>query len=293
LNLIQAINTYLWVWLETFKGLRRPVVILPFLAYGLIEMGLLWSSSHFYERPWGYLWVPVLSWFPGAGSLHYPSYFLALPMLLGRLDLVLSALVGSLTVGWGILVFRDTFVASARNTGSGLGVALGRAVPLIVIGVLVATLTMLLQWAVNALGHSLLKAWLEGSPVRGFALQFLVNVVLQAALVYVPVVLLLSERGLPAALGEGLGFFWRHRVMSILLVLLPLLLLVPLSLPVLDVAATSRLAAKLEPEAIFKLCALTVAAAALISLLLAGATVRFFLYRTRQDRPAAAAPQGA
>jgi hypothetical protein len=292
LNPIQAINTYLWVWLETLKGLRRPVVILPFLVYVLVELFALWTSAHFYQKPWGYVWIPLLTWFPGPGVLQYPNFFLALPMLSARIDLVLSAVLGSVTVGWGVLIFRETFLAQAPPIGASLSVALRRAGQLIVIGIVAALVSMAFQWGLEGLGRTALRNWLQGSPVRSFALQFGLSTLVQALLLYVPLVLLLNERGVVGSFREGLGFALRHRMMSVLLVLLPLLLLVPLSLPVVDMNATSRLVAKLEPEVIFKLCALTVAVAGLISLLLTGAAVRFFLYRTRQDRPAAAARQG-
>ncbi|MBI5836649.1 MAG: hypothetical protein HZB25_05335 [Candidatus Eisenbacteria bacterium] len=285
MNLVQAINTYLWVWLETLKGFRRPAVILPFLVFGTLEALLLWSSAHFYQAPFGYFWIPVLEWIPGRAATHYPQYYLLLSRLLQNLDLVLSALVGSITVGWGVLVFRGAYLSQPGALGQGLSGALRRAGALVLIGVVVSLATLLLSVGLGSLTLvPALRDWLVGSPMRQMALQFVFNVALQAALIYIPVVLLLSERGLLAAFGEGLGFFWRHRVMSLLLVALPFAALIPLSV---TLNRPQVLAERFRPETIFTLCQLNIALAALVSLLLTGAVVRFYLYRTRQDRPAA------
>jgi hypothetical protein len=73
MNLIQAINTYLWLWQETLKSFRRPAIALPFLAFGLVEGVLLLSSSWFHLKPWGYLWVPILGWYPAPARCTTPA----------------------------------------------------------------------------------------------------------------------------------------------------------------------------------------------------------------------------
>ncbi|HVP40023.1 MAG TPA: hypothetical protein VMS93_12655 [Candidatus Saccharimonadales bacterium] len=288
MNLIQALNTYLWVWLETFRGLRRAAVVVPFLLFAVLELLALWTSAHFYQRPWGWLWIPLLDGYPGPAATHYPGYFLALPALTSRLDLVLGSLIGSIAFGWGILLFRGSFVEGRGAAGEGLRRAWARALPLIGIGVVAGAATVLLGNLLSWLGTNVLASLLGGAPLRQFAAQFLLNVLVQAALLYVPLALLLSGRGFRGAFSDGLGFFWQHRVMSLAVVVLPFLLLVPVSVAV---NRPVLIATKFRPELLFTLCALNLGIAGVVNLLMTGAAVRFFLYRTRQDRPAV--PQGA
>lgn len=282
MNLIQAVNTYVWIWLETLKSFRRPTVLLPFLIFVLVEVGLVWSSSHFYESPFGYLWVPLLSWFPGARALHYPNYFVFLPMLVSHLDLFVSAILGSLTVGWGSLLLREVYVGQPRPMGQSLGASARRYGALLLVGILVSLATYL----ISRLGGLLPPDLLVGYARRQLAVRILfyaLTLGVQSAALYVPLSLLFNNRGLGTAFREGLSFFSQHRMMTLLLVALPFLITLPLSMALENPA---RVVERFKPELLLTLSFANLGVAGLASFFIAGATVRFYLYRTRQDRPA-------
>ena len=97
------------------------------------------SSARFYQSPWGYFWIPALRAYPGPAALHYPGYYLALPALTARLDLILTAFLGSFLAGWGALLFRQSYLmrhdpprVSLRRAASRYGALLAIAAQLFV-----------------------------------------------------------------------------------------------------------------------------------------------------------------
>lgn len=284
MNLIQAVNTYVWIWLETLKSFRRPVVLLPFLLFTLLEIGLVWSASNFHQAPFGYLWVPLLQWFPGPRALHYPNFFVYLPMLVSHLDLVVSAIVGCLTAGWGSLLFREVYLGQGRPVSDSLGASVRRYGALLVVGVVVAVATYL----VARLNELIPADMLVGFARRQMAVRILfyaLTLGVQSAALYVPLVLLFNNRGLGTSFREGFAFFSQHRLMTLSLVVLPFLLTLPLSL---TLESPARVVERFKPELLLTLSFANLGVAGLAGFFIAGATVRFYLYRTRQDRTAVA-----
>ena len=280
MNLIQAINTYVWVWLETLKSLKRPAVLVPFLIFALVEVGLVASAAHFDAPAFGVFWIPLMERYPGPASLHYPNFFVSLPQLVSRLDLVLSAVLGCVTAGWGSLVLKETFLGQAQASGQSLKAAWNRYGALLLVAVVVAALTYLVS-RVNLLVP---PGMVAGYAKRLLALRLLyyaLTLAVQAGAAYIPLAILFNGRGLGTAFREGFDFFWQHRSMSLTLVLLPFLLTLPISMLLENPA---RVALRFKPELLLTLSYANLAVAGLASFLMAGATVRFFLYRTRQDR---------
>ncbi len=282
MNFLQAINTYLWTWLEALKSIRRPAVLLPFLLFSLLEVLLLWSAGLFHQPGIGNIWIPILTATSGPISLHYPQFYLLLSGLVFRLDLVLTALVGQLMAGWGALALRDLYVGERRGLGKEFGAASRFYLLLLAVGALGGALNFLLSQSYSVLPREWFVGYARRQEFLTWAL-FVLNALIQCVLVYIPFQALVAGHSAGSAFREGIRFFGRHFFMTFLLVLLPML---PPFLLGRLADHPQALAVKFEPEMLMKLWMGVLLLGGLCTYLLNAATLRFFLYRTRLDRPA-------
>jgi hypothetical protein len=90
----------LWALGQALRSLGRERLWVPVLVFLLLQALLLLTLLFFPYWPLSALLVPVLRTMVGEGALHYPFFFLALPVVWTRLALVLDLLLGAFVMGW-------------------------------------------------------------------------------------------------------------------------------------------------------------------------------------------------
>jgi len=211
-TLPQLVRGSLWVW------------VLPLAAVQLTVIALLWNAAH-----------PAVSWFMapllarlGADDLlHYPRMFERMPGMVGRADVVIGAVLGSVGIGAAIPAFAARFRGEKVEAWRSLAEAFRRA-PALVIALLPFN-------ALLVLVTGPLSAWLAGrggpvgrlTPLAVAAVSFAA----QAAWFYAAPRVMLERQSALAAL-RGLPSTWRPGFLPALVVsVVTVILLLPLQAP--------------------------------------------------------------
>ena len=207
--------------LRTFAELGRPSTWAPWLVMGAVQVVLillLWNFAHPALSAW---MMPVVRALGGEEALHYPGLFRALPGMYATVDLVIGALVGSVMVGAGTLIFADRFLGRPASPGASLWEAGRRGLTLIV-----AQLPFHLLALAFGLG---LGGWLESKnrstmvAVIGTILTVAGSVVAQSLFFYVAALVMLEHRSAWGALRQAPRTwsrgFWAATFLGVLLLL--------------------------------------------------------------------------
>lgn len=206
---------------------KDPRIYLPFMIFAIVEMVTLFLLFLAPRMPFRVVMGPVISSLWGEQYLHYPYNFVLLPKLAGFSRMVLSVLAGSLLTG----------ISLAYLYKKPIGAAIKKYLHLLLI---VFLLTVLFYYCNKIFGKLLLKYFTSGhtkllfigarmwlGPINLFIVQFMA-VVLQALFVYAIPVVMLSEKKFFGAILESVGMFFTNFRLTILFVLIPMMLTVPL-----------------------------------------------------------------
>jgi hypothetical protein len=94
MNLALAIDEYLDALGHARLALRSPSILIPFLAFGLVQCALLSLLAFFTWTPAAWATIPVVKALSGEPALHYPTHFVLLPSTYRLVYLPLVATVG-------------------------------------------------------------------------------------------------------------------------------------------------------------------------------------------------------
>ncbi|MBD3403298.1 hypothetical protein GF420_10420 [candidate division GN15 bacterium] len=227
MTLLQNLNHFVALFLDTFRQFGRGRIWLTLLVYFLVQWLVLYAHYDFLS-PLFYgvvnTWLDILiaiglvSQVEADIFTHYPGQFLILPQVFSWARLLVGILFEGLVLGMVAVMFRNSYMREvgedARPVGS---TAAGLWVYLTIAWVLVNAVILL----INILVPDLAGSFVDGSPRREKALEFLVIPGLHAllfGLLYfaVPAVAVFRENVL-RALRRSLKLFLRRPLTSFFL----------------------------------------------------------------------------
>jgi hypothetical protein len=195
----------------------------PWLLLGAVEAAvvvLMWGYAH---PAISWIMAPLLRSWAGEDVLHYPNLLRQLPVLFGRVDLAIGAVLGSIMIGAATLLFAARFRGVGGTVRETLARAFRRSGTLVLchlpFNALLVVLTLVVDRALVARRAGLM----HGALV--FAGVVVVPVVVQAVFLYVGPLVMLEGRSALAALRE-LPRTWRRGMWAALF--LGLVMLLPL-----------------------------------------------------------------
>ena len=276
--MLAQLNLVLWAWLESLRDLGRFRVWSPFLVLALVQTAVVLGLTQFYRPAVSSLMVPLIEKLVGPGAVHYPQFFLALPMLFSTINFAIDWSVGSFCIGVAVVV-----VWSRISGNAGIGAwRLGRRrlFSLVLVRLPLLFLFYLLAFQLPRL------LFVQGVEVPGSQVRllrymtFLIGVLIETFFVYAPVFLLLEGRSVGRAWKDGVAFLGRVPVASLLVVLGPSLLQLPTSYVL---RHADRVVETLSPELVVGLVIGAILVFAFINFVIVGSVVR--LYGARRENP--------
>ncbi len=244
MNVTRAIDDYLDALANARLGLHSPSILVPFLAFGLLQGVLVTLLAFWTSGPVAGFMPTVVAALGGDASLHYPTHFVLLPAAYRRLYLPLVATVGfalwSLGV-WSVVAHHE----EATRVGPR---SFRKTLPsLVVVGIVFVVVTV-----AAGRGLGLVAAKLPGGLVARAGTMGVIatTAAAQALLVYAPVVLRLRGGGPLRALRASARYALANFGATALLVATVLLANLPLDGMI---ANADGIAGRFHPEAVYQL----------------------------------------
>ncbi|MFQ5628690.1 MAG: hypothetical protein ACE5I1_08015 [bacterium] len=240
----QKQNLFIAAWRRTFQSLRSPKMLIPFLIYAGLQFLVLAGLVYFMHPPFSYIFLPLHKWFYGEAVLHYPNHFLVLPQLFDTINILLSGLIGVVTIGIATLMFFKNNEGRSRSFGTEIEMK----------PVASRYFHLLGAWFVQAalvLGYIFVFSTLAAkSPDFSMYIKivrYIGATCLSAVFVFTTVHILIENDPFWTALANSARLFSKYALVTILLVGIPSLWQVPVQFLNSNTAAIVR---RLNPEVI-------------------------------------------
>jgi hypothetical protein len=275
MTLLEKVNLFFSVYLAGVKSIKRPLLWMPFLLYALIQFLLLLALVYFYVPLLSAIFIPLIKGFIGAFALHYPAYFLFLPKIFSRGNLLLGGIVGIIFIAWETYLFFSYFLPD-RKTKLGEGLKAAFSKYFLLIGVWLIQTLVLLSWfyIIPRIG----KGLLTGGFKRELAFEILslgVGIIFYGFFAYAFAAIIISGRNILSGLGTSISIYKRNFFSTYFFVLIPNILTLPFTL--LNHRA-ALLISKFNPEIIFLILILEICVSMLANYILVSTLTRFYLY---------------
>lgn len=270
-------NTALNAFYEVFNIMNRPLVWVPILAYLLLKLALILIYRATFLGPFASLWGLFVSSDLRPTLTHYPSDLIEMPLVLGRLAIVLDVFLGVVFQGATMVLFADVLRDKPLSLVRAFAATLGRYRT--IVGV---TLVSTVVWVAVAQ----LPAIIEhpgGRPAPSMPVALItvvLRLVVQTFFVHALPLALLANASFPAAIAGSLRWAGRSFTQSLLLVTVPLLIVVPTALMGLK---SSTLVSAFAPEAMIPLAIASEIARWLSVLLFIGGLTVWFIRREGRE----------
>lgn len=269
-----------FLYLQTFKQMKRAVLWLPFLILGLLTIGV--AISHYYI--FSPIMAPILKgWlsltFPHYKDafFHYPAHFTLLPLILDTSIRVFSILLEAFFLA----IFSDLMISVYRGEKAAFSLSFGRALKKYlkltsIWGGLLICLYLFSLYYYDFLTE-VLGLILSQSPRRQFvafsSLHFL------AILAYSPFIFII-----PSIMANGSSFaqmisrafrtFIRHPFVAIGIVFIPYVIAATPGIPL---SYSSRVVKVFSPEMIFYLILTSIVVSLITNFIMFGTAIKFFM----------------
>ena len=280
MNFLEKVNLFFSVYLAGLRSFKKPILWLPFVLYALIQILLLLALINFYSPLLSLVFIPLIKKFIGEFVLHYPAYFLFLPKIFSRANLLLGGIIGSFTIGWGTYLFFSFFLPDNRiKLTEGIKVAFSKY--LLLLGVWAIETIVLLGWffLISRVG----RGFLGGSFKRELAFELLSlgsGLIFYGFFAFTISAIILSGRNIISALGLSISIYKRNFFSTYLFLLLPNLLTLPFTF--LNRRAI-YLISKFNPEIVFLILVLEIFVSMLANYVLISTLTRFYIYDQGMD----------
>ena len=278
MRIFRALGVAGWAYRTALSQAGRARIWVPFLVMAgvqLVSLGILLS----FHRPGVAAWeVPLVIWGGGPQATHYPFFFLALPVLFARWNLLLGVVLGSLTTGAAMLLFAGAF---GRKGPSSAWRAAGRRYgSLVVVGIVTALVSLVVMWLAGRVPQNLLLTdrTVRWSTRLGVLVLF---AFLEGLVVYAMAWVVIEGRNALSSLAASVRMFWTMGWTTFVVVLVPVLLLYPLEY------LTERgdlFLFQFRPELLAWLLVARILLELVFSFLLVGAVTRLFLWRREEAK---------
>jgi len=219
---MNQLNIALASLLRAISYLRHPKLVFPLFVLAAGQFFLLGLLTNFHRSGLVQWMAPLMRAVAGDGAVHYPQFFLALPVLFNVGNLVLTAVLGAYV--WGAALVATAAKLEGRER-SGWREAWARfpalflsQLPIILIAVILLFGPQLV-FGGSHLGGNRLRLLIYGVPVA-----FLL---FQAMFLFAPMRVLLDASGPFAAIRDSVTMWRQGLLLTLLLVILPTLLHLP------------------------------------------------------------------
>jgi hypothetical protein len=241
------------------------------LLYALLQCAAVVLLTQFHRPALAGALVPLLRSTAGEGVIHYPVFYLALPVLFSRLTLILDLLLGAWLFGAAFLIcwqadrpaepaqagIRPATRAWGKLLLARLPVSLGLALCVIVIPMLLFGAEPPRGWALRGVRY--------GSIFAGSLIE--------ALFFYAPLAILVEGHGVARALKRSVEIFSRIPVATVGAVLVPNLIQIPLSYVM---HRSETIVARLSPEVVAWVIVLSIIVYTVATFYIVGAGARLF-----------------
>ena len=265
-----------WSARSAFACSLRGRIWLPFIAIAALQLLLLGGLLNFHHAALAPVFMPIVTAFAGSDSIHYPNFYLALPLVFSRVTLILSAVLACVMVGAAIVLFAQAFGRVEHLPA--WRAAWKRYPSLLAATLLLAACMFAIPYLARVVPNNmLLENQMVRWSVRG-ALLFL-SIVVQTLLIYAAAWILLRNERLLPAIGKSMGLAWSTFLATFVVVAVPALLLFPVGF----LASRSDLFVnKFSPETMVALVVTQIVLELVLGFLLVGAITRIFIYQTEE-----------
>ena len=244
MNLTRAIVDYLDGLGNATLALRAPSVLVPFVAFAVLQCLILLAMASFIAPPLAPVMVPFIHALGGEESLHYPLHLVRLPAVYQRVYLPLVATVGFSLWTLAVWLMVDHHVIGSERAQRPFRAAIPNV---LVVGVLFVGASVI----IGELAARLVSARTHPMLARGILLSsVLVTACVQALLIYAPVALRLRGGSAWSALKASTTYARRRFVATALVIVTVFLVHAPVDFLL---TRADRIAARFQPEAILYL----------------------------------------
>jgi len=276
MTLFRSLAVAGWALRSAARQAAKPALWIPFLLIAALQILGLEAILGFCRPGISTVALPLVRWVGGDAATHFPTFYVALPVIFARWDLVLGVVVASLTTGAAAALFARAYGQTAPGAWS---TAARRYFPLTGVALVAALLSLV----VFVLGNQVLQQVMADRALRWTARlgMMAVFVVVESFLVYASVGIVLEGWGFLGSIRHSAGVAAALFVPTVVLVGLPVFLVFPLDY----LAECSNLfLTKLRPELMTGVLFLKIAAELVLTFLLVGAVTRVYLWRCREER---------
>ncbi len=265
---------------QTLKQMRRPVLWAPLLLQGILALGLAAMHYYLFSPLTGPLltgWLRLVQPEYASAYFHYPQHFIFLPYFWGYARLV----VGLFTEALFLSVTIDMLMALYHGQSPLLMISFRRALAAYLRLTLVWAVVIIVLYLVNRYAldivQSVLGYSLESAPRRQLAASAGLRVL--TVLIYAPCMYLLPSlmrgRGtVGEMISQALRVALRHPFISLGLAAIPYLIGLPPSWAAME---SSTIVSNFYPELVYLLVLLTIIIDVPVNFLLLGTSVKFFM----------------
>ena len=275
MTLLQKINFFFSVYLSALKSLKKPLLWVPFILFALIQFLLLLALVNFYIPFLSFALIPVIKKVMGEFVLHYPVYFLFLPKIFSRANLLLSGVLGIISLGWATYLFFSYFLPDKKvKLVEGLKIVFSKY--LLLLGVWAIETVIILAWFffLSRAG----KGFLGGSFKKELVFEIFglcSGVVFYGFFAFTLAAIMLSGKNIFTAIGLSVSIYKRNFFSTYFFVLLPNLLTLPFTFMNRNAAF---LISRFNPEVIILILILEIGISMIANYILISTLTRFYLY---------------
>lgn len=276
---MQQVSLLMWAFIETLRNLGRGRIWGPFIGYWIAQGILLFLLTQFHQPLLAPVLVPIMSLLGGEPILHYPVFYLALPMIYSVIVLALDLLVGSWLFASAFLLFWQADHPAERFGGavSQAAKVYGRLVlarlPLTVLLILLLAVVPAFIGRDQGIGGNALRMLRYGSLVMGS--------IVEALFLYTALAVLIEKRSPMAAVRRSLQLAGQMPLATVGAVLIPNLVQIPVSAVL---RRTETIVLNMTPEVVAWVLFAALLLYAGVGFLVTGSATRLFRVRTEGAR---------
>ncbi len=272
MTLLGKVNSFILTYSEGLKSFKRFGLWLPFLVVALLQVIVLFILVSFFSPLLAWILVPVLKGAYGEAVLHYPNFYLFLPAVFNRANIIAGLLLGVVLDGAAALMFCDHFSGNRISFLGGLRAALSKYWRLFVLGLLGLPVILVMRIPFLLLGDVVTE-----SPRRELALEvgcMILGVTYAGIFAYaVPGVIWRGKKTL-AAIADSWRIFVGNFFSTFLFISIPLAISFPVNMLK---RQGSVLITKFNPEIVIWLAVLGVFVSIFVSFLRSATLMKFYL----------------
>ncbi len=231
---------FFWVWRQVFQSRRKLVTFLPFALYAVLQLLVLAGLVFFTTPPFSLIFLPLQRALYGEAVLHYPNNFIVLPQLFDTLNIVLSGLVGILTIGSATLLF----FSNSREKPANINIAPVRKRYFHLFAAWIGETALVLG---IVYGFVWLAAKLPSLGVYLTPLRIVGVVLVSSIFAFTTALILIEKKPFFVALPQSARIFASYSILTLVLVGLPSVAQLPVHLVLSNVVTLVR---RLNPETI-------------------------------------------